>query len=100
MGRTLLTFTQLVRQEAEELRKFRRALRAEDQEALDELFSAARYHSVAGAYASRAVPFEAMLLSMLIEEHKLVKALRKRIEELEKSPRDPPFPQGGRGGMT
>ena len=84
MGRTLLTFTQLVHQELERWQKFRRALRKEDQEALDELFSAARYHSAAGAYASGAIPFEAMILSMLIEEHKLVKALRKRLEELER----------------
>ena len=84
MGRTLRTFTQLVHSEVERWRKFRRTLRKEDQQALDELFAAARYHSVAGAYASNAIPFEAMLLAMLLEEHKEVRQLRGRIAELEK----------------
>jgi len=84
MGRTLPTFTQLVRQEAERWHKFRRALRKEDQEALDELFAAARFHSAAGAYASGAIPFETMILSMLIEEHKTVKALQEKVRELER----------------
>jgi hypothetical protein len=84
MGRTLPTFTQLVRQEAERWNKFRRALRKEDQEALDELFAAARFHSAAGAYASGAIPFETMILSMLIEEHKTAKALREKVEAWRK----------------
>ena len=53
MGRTLTTFTQLVWQEIESLRRYRRALRQEDQQALDALFAAARCHSSAGAYLAR-----------------------------------------------
>ena len=88
MGRTLRTFTQLVHSEVERWKKFRRTLRKEDQTALDELFSAARYHSVAGAYASNAVPFEAMLLAMLLEEHKDVRRLRQKVSELERHTAD------------
>jgi len=83
MGRTLVTYTQLLEREEERWKGFRRALRAEDQEVLDELFRWARYHVAAGSYASQPVPFEAMILSMLLEEHKLVKQLEQRIRELE-----------------
>ena len=78
MGRTLTTFTQLVRQEIESLRRYRRALRQEDQQALDALFAAARCHSSAGAYLARETPFEIMLLSMLVDvfSRRLRKGLR------------------------
>ncbi len=83
MGRTLATFTMLVNQALEEWGKFKRALRKEDQEILETLFSHARYHAQAGAYLAPTDPFSAMLLSMLIEERKAYLALEKRLHELE-----------------
>jgi len=43
----------------------------------------AHYHSAESAYASHALPFEVMLLAMLLEEHKLVLRLQRQIEQLE-----------------
>jgi hypothetical protein len=83
MGRTLPTYTQLIEKEKEAWRSFRRALRAEDQEVLDDLFRFAKTHAASGAYASKATPFESMLLSMLLEEHKLLQRLEKKVKELE-----------------
>ena len=83
MGRTLPSFMQVILNEQASLAKFRRALRAEDQAALDDLFRFAHYHVAAGAYASHALPFEVMLLAMLLEEHKLTLHLQKEIERLE-----------------
>ena len=80
MGRTLPSFMQLIINEQAALGKFRRALRAEDRRAFDDLFAAARTHVAACAYASRALPFEVMLLAMLIEEHKQVMQLRETVE--------------------
>src|SRR5450759_2881752 len=72
MGRTLPSATQQILNEQAALAKFRRALRKEDQRALDDLFRGARYHVAAIAYAAHLLPFETMLLAMLIEEHKRV----------------------------
>jgi hypothetical protein len=83
MGRTLATFTQLVQQEIDSWQRYRRALRREDQQAFDALFAAARHHAPAGAYLARDTPFEVMLLSMLIEQHKHVLALRQKVTTLE-----------------
>jgi hypothetical protein len=83
MGRTLITFTQLVQQELDSWRRYRRALRREDQQAFDALFAAARHQAPAGAYLARDTPFEAMLLSMLIEQHKHVMALQQKVTILE-----------------
>jgi hypothetical protein len=83
MGRTLATFTQLIAQEVSSWRAFRRALRREDQEYLDGLFRAAKYHVAAGSYASKASPFEAMVVAMLIESTKSNDLLEKRVALLE-----------------
>ena len=83
MGRTLATFTQLIRLEIDAWSRYRRALRREDQLVLDTLFAAARRHSAAGAYLARETPFEVMLLSMLIEEHKLIEILHGKVVDLE-----------------
>ncbi len=72
MGRTLPSATQQIINAQDALGKFRRALRREDQHAFDDLFRAARYHVAAIAYTSHLLPLEAMLLAMLIEEHKRV----------------------------
>jgi hypothetical protein len=82
MGRTLPTATQIFLQEEQAFVHFRRALRRSDQLALDDLFASARQHLAAVAYAAHALPFEAVLLAMLLEEHKEVLRLRERLEAL------------------
>ena len=69
-------------QEQETFSRFRRALRKNDQIALDDLFAAARQHLAAAAYAAHALPFETLLLSMLLEEHKEVMRLRNILENM------------------
>jgi len=76
MGRTLATATQLFQEEQAVLARFRRALRREDQLVLDELFALAHRHLPAVSHAAHISPFETLLLSMLIEEHKAVLKLR------------------------
>ncbi len=100
MGRTLETFTRLVDREKGRLKKFRRALRREDQEVLDELFAAARYHAAAGAYAGDSVPLEIMLLSMLIEQRKEINRLREHLGETEVSLGPPDEGEGKEEGGT
>lgn len=90
MGRTLATFTQLVQQEIASWRRYRRALRAEDQQALDELFAAARRHSAAGAYLARDTPFDVMLLSMMVEQQKQLHRLSRALVDHEDRASLPP----------
>jgi len=82
MGRTLPSITNAFLHEQQSLARFRRALRRTDQRALDDLFGASRHHLAAAAYASHLLPFEIMLLSMLVEEHKLVLHLQVELEHL------------------
>jgi hypothetical protein len=82
MGRTLKPITQQLIEEEAAFAKFRRALRRQDQLALDDLFGAARKHAAAAAYAAHALPLEIFLLSMLLEEHKEVMRLRGEVESI------------------
>jgi hypothetical protein len=102
MGRTLPSITQTFLTEQESLARFRRALRREDQIALDDLLAASRRHLAAAAYASHLLPFEIMLLAMLVEEHKELMRLRDQVEDLlaaaDSTPHPPaPSPQRGEG---
>jgi len=83
MGRTVLPFSQVLEQEIQEWRKFRRGLRREDQQFLDRLFEEARLHVQAGVYASRPWPFETILVSILIEHEKVLVELRLKLKALE-----------------
>src|SRR5512136_376554 len=83
MGRTVLPFSQVLEQEIQEWRKFRRGLRREDQQFLDRLFEEARLHVQAGVYASRPWPFETILVSILLEHEKALVELRSKIRTLE-----------------
>lgn len=84
MGRTVLPFTQELYREEASWSGFRRALRREDRELFDALFAAARYHTAACTCAGRAVPFDAILMSILVEERRAARELSLRVEELER----------------
>jgi len=93
MGRTLPTFNTFLEAEYDSWRPYRRALRREDQEAFDALFRAAKQHVAESSHAVRAVPFEAMLLSMLLEHEKEIQRLRE--PGAETSGPSPEPPEGG-----
>jgi len=82
MGRTLPTASMLIQQEEQSFARYRRALRRSDQVALDDLFASAHQHMAAAQYAAHALPFEVLLLSMLLEEHKEVLHLRQQMDVL------------------
>lgn len=80
MGRTIPTFTQVIQAEMETWSKFRRGLRKEDQDAFDELFRAARLQLASSAYAARPIPFESIIISMLIMQQRMLKELQQHFE--------------------
>jgi hypothetical protein len=89
MERPVLPFSQVLEQEVQEWKKFRKALRKKDQQFLDQLFEKARLHIQAAGDASRPWPFETILISILLEHEKALAELRSKIKAQEE--------QGGRG---
>ena len=74
--KTLQTTTQLLLEEQRAFASFRRALHVEERLIFDELFARARKHILAIGQADHVLPFEAILLAMLIELTKEVTELR------------------------
>jgi hypothetical protein len=78
-----LPFNQILEQEIQEWKKFRWALRKEDQQVFDHLFEKARIHVEAGNNAARPWPFETILISILLEQEKALVELREKIRNYE-----------------
>ena len=75
MGKTVLPYSWSLDAEVTTYSAFRRALRREDQERFDMLWSYARHHVPAGVAQADPDPFRTALLGMLIE-------LLRRIDEV------------------
>jgi hypothetical protein len=82
MGRTVETFSMVIQEERTRWKKFQEALRKEDQQVLDDLFRAPKIHLAACAYDVKPIPFENVVMSMLIEERKKSIALQKVVNKL------------------
>lgn len=82
MGRTVPTFTMVLQQEIDGWSKFRRGLRRDDQEAMDDLFRAARLQLAGSAYAARPIPFESIAMSMMVMQHRRIQELQKAVAAL------------------
>lgn len=80
MGRTLQTANQIIQREEKAFGQFRRALRRADQERLDTLFALARRHTAAISQANHALPFEAVLLAMVLEQARQLDELQRRLD--------------------
>ena len=81
MGRTQQTTTQLILDERSALSGFKRALRRSDQRVFDRLFASARKHTAAIGQANHSLPFEAVMLAMLIEQAKEIEELKRAVDE-------------------
>jgi hypothetical protein len=80
MGRTLATANQLILNEIANFNNFRRALRADDQRLFDAVFAAARQHTAAISMADHALPFESVLLAILIEQQRRIEQLERQLD--------------------
>ncbi len=82
MGRTVITITQYLNETEAMLSSFRRTLRKSDQYIFDGIFAAARKHIAAISQSDALLPFEMILLAILLEQAKEIAALQHEIEQL------------------
>jgi hypothetical protein len=87
MGRTVPTFTNIIDAEAESWSKYRRGLRKDDQDVFDDIFRAAKRRLASNFYAMRTIPFESIIMSIVIEQGKRIRQLEERVERMEEEQR-------------
>ncbi|MBI3110573.1 MAG: hypothetical protein HYZ01_03270 [Ignavibacteriales bacterium] len=83
MGRTVPTFTNIIDSEIVSWSKYRQGLRKEDQELFDEVFRSARRQLAANFYAMRTIPFESIMMSIIVEQGRVMRELKQRLARLE-----------------
>ena len=83
MGRTIMPYSMSIELQRERLKKFRRSLRKEDREYLDEIFKYAKKHVQAGSYSAFPDPLIPIFLSAFIEQEKKIKELEEKVRKLE-----------------
>ncbi len=84
MGRTVASYRQALENEIKKWEGFRKALRAEDREAFDQMMSECRLHASAGTMATRPVLSEAMFMSILLEQQKVLQEIKRKLGAIEK----------------
>ncbi len=83
MGRTIASITQTWQEEEAALKRFKRALRKEDQILLDELLVMSRLHLAEASYASNLYPLDMYLIAILLELYKQLKSIQKALPDAD-----------------
>lgn len=89
MGRTVVSYRQVLEGEIAKWEGFRKALRAEDATAFVRMMNACRMHASAGSMATRPILFEAMVMSILLSQEKAIMEIMERLERIEKQLHQP-----------
>jgi hypothetical protein len=85
MGKTVASYRMALDREVQRWSGFARALRKEDRTSFDQLIDICRNFASAGSNATRPVLFEAMVMSVLLHQQKLLNKLEKRLNEVSES---------------
>lgn len=98
MGRTLPTFNTYLLEEIEAWGPFRRALRREHKEIFDRLMTRARIHAAEASNVARPVPFDAVVMAILLGQELELDRLKKKVERLSERKAMEREPNQERGG--
>ena len=83
MGKTVESYRMAIEDEIRRWNGFAKALRKEDREAFDILMDACRSYASAGSNAAQPLPFEPMLMSMLVSQQIRLQRLQKELNDLK-----------------
>ena len=84
MGRTVESYRTAIEKEIKTWEGFRKALRNTDAEAFEKMMDACRIYASAGSSATRPILFEAMVMSILLSQQKMLMKLKDDFEDLKK----------------
>lgn len=77
MGKTVEAYSMALDWEVQRWSGFSRALRKEDRDVFEQLIDVCRNYASAGSNSTRAVLFEPMVLSILVDQQKTLNRLKK-----------------------
>jgi len=84
LGRTVVSYRQALEGEIAKWDGFRKALRVIDVEAFDRMMNACRMYASAGSMVTRPILFEAMVMSILLNQERAIMEINGWLERIEK----------------
>jgi len=89
VGKTVASYRMALDRELQRWSGFARALRKEDRAAFDRMMDACRNYASAGSNATRPVVFEAMAMSILLQQQKTLSRLEKEFDAIREQHSQP-----------
>lgn len=89
MGKTIESYRMALDRELQRWSGFARALRSEDRAAFDCMMDACRNYASAGSNATRPIVFEAMAMSILLQQQKTLNWLEKELDAIREQRSQP-----------
>jgi hypothetical protein len=86
MGKTVESYRIALDTEIQTWNGFAKALRSDDRKAFEQMTDACRNHASAGSNATRPEVFEAMVVSILLEQQKRLMRLEKELVAVKQKP--------------
>ena len=83
MGKTVESYRMVIEDEIHRWNGFAKVLCREDREAFDVLMDACRSYASAGSNATQPVPFEPMIMSILVSQQIRLERLQKELDGLK-----------------
>ncbi|KXA90465.1 hypothetical protein AKJ62_00800 [candidate division MSBL1 archaeon SCGC-AAA259D14] len=84
MGRTVPTYREVLEEERKKWREFKNSLKEEEREVFEKLMEDCELHVSAGSQVKSPNPFREMAMSMLLEQQKEIRSMKKKLDRLEK----------------
>lgn len=84
MGKTVASYRMALDRELQRWSGFAKALRSKDREAFDQMMDVCRNYASAGSNATRPVVFEPMVMSILLNQQKMLNRLEKELDAARK----------------
>jgi hypothetical protein len=84
LGRTVVSYRQILESEIAKWEGFRKALRAADVEAFDRMMNACRMYASAGSMATRPILLEAMFMTIMLNLEREIAEIHERLDRVEK----------------
>ena len=84
MGKTVPSYRVALEYEKQRWNGFSKALQKQDKEAFEQLMDICKNYASAASNATRPVLFEAMAMTILLDQQKTINQLKKQLQEIHK----------------
>lgn len=84
VGRTVPTYREVLKEEKKKWKEFKNSLKEEEREVFERLLEDCELHVSAGSQVKSPNPFREMVMSMLLEQQKEIRFIKKKLDRLEK----------------